>query len=68
MNYIPTYEREAFYEGKLEGIKEGIKEGKLEEKKEIARELVKRGIDFTFISESVGLPIHEVEAIAVVVR
>jgi predicted transposase/invertase (TIGR01784 family) len=68
MTYIPTYEREAYYEGKTEGKTEGITEGKLEERLKNARELVKRGIDFTIISESLGLPVKEVEMLAVVVR
>jgi len=76
MTYIPTYEREAYYEGKMEGIKEGktegIKEGKTEgikeERQKTAREMLKDGVDFKKISSYTGLPIEEVEAIAVVVR
>jgi hypothetical protein len=56
MTYIPTYEREAYNEGKME------------ERLKNAREMAKIGIEFPIISKVTGLPIKEIEAMAVTVQ
>jgi predicted transposase/invertase (TIGR01784 family) len=61
MPYIPTWERRAKKEGRMEGKIEGIEIGENNTKKRMARELLKRGVSLDIVAQSSGLSPEELK-------